>query len=179
MPDKKLEKESKKQIKRILSNHKLTKIIKLPEPLFFGVGVTTSIFVFKAGQPQNDQEIFGCYIEDDGLETVKNEGRHDVKHRWHDIEDYWIDSISKLCDTKYNTAQWIKPSEHLSYQMPVKPFEISEDDFKKTAMDYICFKNGIDTKEFGEKLLNATLYGSEVTSDDTGVNIKIDGGKDD
>ena len=74
LPDKKLEKESKKQIKRILSNHKLTKIIKLPEPLFFGVGVTTSIFVFKAGQPQNDQEIFGCYIEDDGLETVKNEG---------------------------------------------------------------------------------------------------------
>ena len=179
LPDKKLEKESKKQIKRILSNHKLTKIIKLPEPLFFGVGVTTSIFVFKAGQPQNEHEIFGCYIEDDGLETVKNEGRHDVKHRWHDIEDYWIDSISKLCDTKYNTAQWIKPSEHLSYQMPVKPFEISEDDFKKTAMDYICFKNGIDTKEFGEKLLNATLYGSEVTSDDTGVNIKIDGGKDD
>ena len=63
--------------------------------------------------------------------------------------------------------------------MPEKPFEISEEDFKKTAMDYICFKNGIDTKEFGEKLLNVALYGSEVSSDDTGVNIKIGGGKDD
>ncbi len=63
--------------------------------------------------------------------------------------------------------------------MPEKPFEISEEDFKKTAMDYICFKNGIDTKAFGEKLLNAALYGSEVTSDDTGINIKIGGGKDD
>ena len=63
--------------------------------------------------------------------------------------------------------------------MPEKPFEISEEDFKKTAMDYICFKNGIDTKEFGEKLLNAALYGSEVTSDATGVNIKIGGDKDD
>lgn len=179
LPDKKLEKASKAQIKRILENHTLTKIIKLPEPLFFGVGVTTSIFVFKTGQPQNGQEIFGCYIEDDGLETVKNQGRQDIKHKWKAIEDYWIDSISKLRDTKYNTAQWINPNEHLSYQMPEKPFEISEEDFKKTAMDYICFKNGIDTKAFGEKLLNAALYCSEVTSDDTGVNIKIGGGKDD
>ena len=179
LPDKKLEKASKAQIKRILENHTLTKIIKLPEPLFFGVGVTTSIFVFKTGQPQNGQEIFGCYIEDDGLETVKNEGRQDIKHKWKDIEDYWIDSISKLRDTKYNTAQWINPNEHLSYQMPEKPFEISEEDFKKTAMDYICFKNGIDTKEFGGKLLNAALYASEVSSDDTGVNIKIGGGSND
>lgn len=179
LPDKKLEKASKAQIKRILEHHTLTKIIKLPEPTFFGIGVTTSVFVFRAGQPQNGQEIFGCYIEDDGLETVKNEGRHDIKHKWKAIEDYWIDSISKLRDTKYNTAQWINPSEHLSYQMPEKPFEISEEDFKKTAMDYICFKKGIDTKEFGEKLLNAALYDSEVSSDDTGVNIKIGGGKDD
>ena len=179
LPDKKLEKASKAQIKRILENHTLTKIIKLPEPLFFGVGVTTSIFVFKTGQPQNGQEIFGCYIEDDGLETVKNQGRQDIKHKWKAIEDYWIDSISKLRDTKYNTAQWINPNEHLSYQMPEKPFEISEEDFKKTAMDYICFKNGIDTKTFGEKLLNAALYSSEVSSDDTGVHIKIGGGNND
>ena len=174
LPDKKLEKASKKQIKRMLLNHRLTKIIKLPEDLFFGVGVTTSIFVFVAGQPQNDEEIFGCYIESDGLETVKNEGRQDVKHKWPEIENYWIDSINKLRDTKYNTAQWINPKEHLSYQMPEKPFEISEEDFKKTAIDYICYKQGIDTKEFGDKLLNVTLYASTVSSSSTGVNIKVD-----
>ena len=139
----------------------------------------SSIFVFKTGQPQNGKKIFGCYIEDDGLETVKNEGRQDIKHKWKGIENYWIDSISKLRDTKYNTAQWINPEEHLSYQMPKKPFEISKEDFMKTAMDYICFKNGIDTKVFGKKLLNAVLYGSKVTSDGAGVNIKLGGGKDD
>lgn len=179
LPDKKLEKASKAQIKRILSNHTLTKIIKLPEPLFFGVGVTTSIFVFKTGEAQGDKNIVGYYIEDDGLETVKNEGRQDIKHKWSKIEDYWISAIRDGEDSKYHTKQIINPSEHLSYQMPEKPFEISEEDFKKTAMDYICFKNGIDTKEFGEKLLNAALYGSEVTSDDTGVNIKIGGGSND
>ena len=179
LPDKKLEKASKTQIKRILENHTLTKIIKLPEPLFFGVGVTTSIFVFKTGEAQGDKNIIGYYIEDDGLETVKNEGRQDIKHKWSKIEDYWISAIRDGEDSKYHTKQIINPSEHLSYQMPEKPFEISEEDFKKTAMDYICFKNGIDTKAFGEKLLNAALYGSEVSSDDTGVNIKIGGGKND
>mgnify|MGYP004467372149 CR=1 FL=1 len=173
LPDKKLEKASKSVVKRILSKHRLTKIIKLPEPLFFGVGVVTSIFVFISGQPQNNQEIFGCYIEDDGLETIKNKGRHDIKNKWHKIEDYWIDSINKLRDTKYNTAQWIKPTEHLSYQTEEKPFEISEEDFRKTAMDYVCFQEGIHTKEFGEKLLNMVLYTSNISSDNSRVNIKF------
>lgn len=46
-------------------------IIKLPENTFFNVGVTTSIFVFTTGIPQNDEEIFAINIEEDGLETIK------------------------------------------------------------------------------------------------------------
>ena len=173
LPDKKLEKVSQKIVKKILENHRLKMIIKLPEPLFFGVGVTTSIFVFKAGEPQNNEEIFGCYMEDDGLETVKNQGRHDVKNRWQEKEDYWIDSIRKFRDEKYNTAQWIKPSEHLSYQIPEKPFEIFEEDFRKTAMDYLMFKKGIDVKEFGEKLLNSAMYSSKVNDKDNKISISL------
>ena len=63
--------------------------------------------------------------------------------------------------------------------MPEKPFEISEEDFRKTAMDYICFKQGVDTKEFGEKLLNAALYRSEVDSDKNEISIKISDGSND
>lgn len=173
LPDKKLEKVSQKIVKKILENHRLKMIIKLPEPLFFGVGVTTSIFVFKAGEPQDNEEIFGCYMEDDGLKTVKNQGRHDVKNRWQEKEDYWIDSIRKFRDEKYNTAQWIKPSEHLSYQMPEKPFEIFEEDFRKTAMDYLMFKKGINVKEFGEKLLNSAMYSSKVNYKDNKISILL------
>lgn len=186
LPDKKLEKVSQKIVKNILENHRLKMIIKLPEPLFFGVGVTTSIFVFKAGEPQNDQEIFGCYIKDDGLETVKNQGRHDIKNKWQDIEDYWIDSINKLRDEKYNTAQWIKPpltkdikkgnQAPLSYQMPERPFEIFEEDFRKTAMDYLMFKNGIEVKEFGEKLLNSTMYSSNIEDKNNHIYISLNKG---
>ncbi len=179
LPDKKLEKASKTQIKHILNNHRLTKIIKMPEDLFFGVGVTTSIFVFETGVPQGDNEIFGCYIETDGLETVKNKGRHDVRHRWPAIEKYWVDSIKKLRDEKHRTAQWIKPSEHLSYQMPEKPFEVFREDFRKTAMDYLMFQQGIDAKEFGDKLLTAAMYSSEISRLDGSVSISIKEGDND
>ncbi|MBQ6092320.1 MAG: SAM-dependent DNA methyltransferase [Clostridia bacterium] len=179
LPDKKLEKASKAQINRILKNHRLTKIIKLPEDLFFGIGVTTSIFVFETGVPQEDHEIFGCYIETDGLETVKNKGRHDVRFRWPAIEEYWVDSIKKLRDDQHGTAQWIKPSEHLSYQMPEKPFEIFEEDFRKTAMDYLMFQQGIDVRAFGDKLLTTALYSSEISFFDERVNISIKAGDDD
>lgn len=179
LPDKKFEKASKAQIKRILKNHRLTKIIKMPEDLFFGVGVTTSIFVFETGVPQGDNEIFGCYIETDGLETVKNKGRHDVRHRWPAIERYWVDSIKKLRDDEHGTAQWIKPSEHLSYQMPEKPFEVFKEDFRKTAMDYLMFQKGIDAKEFGDKLLTAAMYSSEISRSDDSVSISIKEGVND
>lgn len=78
LPDKKLEKFSKTWRKDILKKHRLIKIIKLPEKTF-DEGVTVSIFIFEAGIPQNSQEIFTCYIKDDGLERVKNQGRQDIK----------------------------------------------------------------------------------------------------
>ena len=172
LPDKKLEKQ-KGIAKEILQKHTLEKIIKLPEKTF-DVGITTSIFIFKTGKPMDyDEEIFACYIKNDGLERVKNQGRQDIKSKWPAQELEWIRIINKT--HIHPTVQWINPKKNLSYQMPEKPFEISEKDFKKIAIDYICFKNGIDTKEFGEKLLNAALYGSEVSADDAGVNIKIGG----
>lgn len=82
----------------------MKKIIKLSEKTFFE-GVTTSVFVFEAGKPQNDEEIFACYIEEDGLETVKNQGRQDIKDKWKTIEDYWIDIIKKQSGN--DTIQWL------------------------------------------------------------------------
>lgn len=138
LPEKKLEKASKAQMRRILSNHKLRKVIKLPEDLFFGVGVTTSIFVFEAGVPQNGEEFFACYMADDGLMTVKNKGRHDVRGRWKDIEDRWVRIVKRQSGD--DTCQWVDPTEHLSYQVPPKPFVIHEEDFAKTALDYLLWQ---------------------------------------
>lgn len=158
LPDKKLEKDltDKKYGNKVLKDHRLTTIVKLPEKIF--TGVTASVFVFEAGKPQGGQNIIGYYIEEDGLETVKNQGRQDIKNRWSAIEDYWIQAIHDGADTKYNTRQTINPSEHLSYQMPQKAFEIYEEDFVKTMMDYEMYKQGIDVKKFKEELAQKVMY---------------------
>lgn len=169
LPDKKLEKASKAQMKRILKHHRLRKVVKLPEDLFFNVGVTTSIFVFEAGVPQDGQAFFACYMESDGLATVKNKGRHDIYGRWAAIEEYWVNIVTRQSGD--DSCQWVKPDEHLSYQMPQKPFEIFEEDFRKTAMDYLMFQRGIDGKAFSEKLLGTAMYSSAIQSDDKTVTI--------
>lgn len=171
-------KASKAQMKRILKHHRLRKVIKLPEDVFFNVGVTTSIFIFETGTPQDKNEFFACWMESDGLATVKNKGRHDIYNKWSAIEDKWVDIVMKQSGD--DSCQWVKPEEHLSYQMPQKPFEIFEEDFRKTAMDYLMFQNGVDTKKFGEKLLNTVMYSSSVSSDDVSVtvNMQKDGDND-
>ena len=174
LPDKKLEKDSRG--KKILKHSTLLKIIKLPEKVF-SEGVTTSVFVFEAGVPQNGKEIFACYIEDDGLETVKNQGRQDIKDRWQAIEDEWVEIIRK--QSGHQTVQWIKSAEHLSYQLPEKEFEISDEDFTKTMMDYLMFKEGIDVKEFGDRLLAKVLYNSSVESKDDCISIVLENRGDD
>lgn len=172
LPDKKIEKESK--LKKVLKKHTLTMIIKLPENLFFGKGITTSIFVFETGKPQNGRNIIGYYIEDDGLETVKNKGRQDTKNKWDDIEDYWINAIRDSNDWKYNTKQIINPNEHQSYQMPEKQFEIYEEDFIKTMMDYEMYKKDIDVKDFNDKLIKNVLYSSEVSEFNNQISILLE-----
>lgn len=175
LPDKKLEKEltDKKYGNKVLKNHSLKLIVKLPENIF--TGVTASIFVFEAHKPQSGQNIIGYYIEEDGLETVKNQGRQDIKNKWDDIEDYWIKAIHDGNDVNYNTRQIINPSEHLSYQMPEKPFVIYEEDFVKTMMDYEFYSKGIDVKEFGTNFLQRILYSSTVTCNETETTIRFQG----
>lgn len=168
LPDKKLEKDftDKKYGNKLLKNNTLKKIIKLPENLFFGVGITTSIFVFEAGVPHNNKEIFACYIEDDGLQTVKNQGRQDINGKWQAIEDKWIKIIENpICDEAKDVQGFIQVVDsklHLSYQMPEKAFEIFEEDFIKTMLDYELFKQGVDVKEFSSQLLKKILYSNTI-----------------
>lgn len=175
LPDKKLEKDfvDKKYGNKVLRNHTLKTIIKLPEDLFFGVGVTTSIFIFEAGKPQNGANIIGYYIENDGLQTVKNKGRHDVHNQWQEREDYWVKAIHDGYEPKYGTRQIINPSQHLSYQMPHMPFKVYKEDFVKALMDYEMYEEGIDVKELSDNLIYRVLYDSEVSEEGDTTNIKI------
>ena len=170
LPDKKLEK-AKSVAKRIKRHHRLRKVIKLPEDLFQSTGVTTSIFVFEAGVPQDDNEFFTCWMKDDGLEAVKNKGRHDVRGRWPAIENHWVDVVIKQSGDE--TCKWENPDKCMSYQIPIEPFKIAEEDFRKTAMDYLMYKRGIDAKEFSNRLFEKVMYSSDVEANDDVVNITM------
>lgn len=174
LPDKKLEKTSRRKVGRLLRHHRLLKIIKLPEDLFPNLGVTTSIFVFETGIPQDGEEIFACYMQSDGLVTVKNKGRHDVHDRWTDIEEHWVNVIRRQSGD--DSCQWVKPEEHLSYQLPAKPFEITTEEFRRTAMDWLMFQRGIDEQSLRSQVLDAVLYDSSTMSTDDGVSIKVNMG---
>lgn len=171
LPDKKLEK-AKSVTDRIKTNHRLRKVIKLPEDLFQGTGVTTSIFVFEAGVPQDKHEFFTCWMKDDGLETVKNKGRHDVHGRWPAIENHWVDVVLKQSGD--DTCKWENPDKCMSYQVPVQPFTVSEEDFRKTAMDYLLYKRGIDAKEFSGRLFDKVMYAADITDEPEHVTIRLE-----
>lgn len=162
LPDKKLEKMTKTARQKLLSRHRLQKVIKLPEELFFGVGITTSIFVFEAGVPQDGNEFFACYMASDGLETVKNKGRHDVRHLWRDIEEYWVRVVRRQSG---ETVQWNDPSKCLSYQLPQVPFEIREEDFARSATSYAFYLRGFDEQAFKKKITEKVIYESSVIED--------------
>lgn len=178
LPDKKLEKDFKDKNygNKLLHKHTLKKIIKLPENLF-NAGVTTSIFVFETGVPHDFKPISGFYIEDDGLETVKNQGRQDIYDKWQDIEDKWIKIIEyPQCEeakSEQNHIQVIDSKEHLSYQVPKKPFEITEEDFSKTVMDYLMFEQNIDVKEIEKSLIRKILYSGTIEKDNDTISIKF------
>ncbi len=155
LPDNKLEK-ARGRVRRWLQSHRLTKIVKLPKDLF--QGVTTSIFLFTAGSPQKGQEIFTCYLEDDGLETVKNQGRQDIRGRWEDIERNWVEIVRK--QTGSDTIRWIKPEEHLSYQEEISVPTPKRADFMKRTLAYVLYKKGIDEADFFANVTENRLYGT-------------------
>lgn len=181
LPDKKLEKSGKdeKYGNKLLKKHTLKQIIKLPENLFFGVGVTTSIFIFESGIPQNNNTIQCFYIEDDGLETVKNQGRQDIKNRWDAIENKWVEIIKNpLCEEAKKESehiQSIKPLQHLSYQKPETVLNFYEEDFIKTMINFLMFEEKIDVSSLKNAVSDKIIYLSSINKKDNEISIDIKG----
>lgn len=160
LPNTKLDKDGGK---KLLKNHTLETIVRLPSKTFINVGVETAIFIFTAGIPHPKHKLVeGFYIEEDGLETVKNQGRHDINGLWeNDYEDYWVAAIENGDDSRYGTRLLIDPTERLSYPDPEVPFELNMEDFMKVAMDYHMFETGTDIDVLKDTIVFNDLYGLE------------------
>ena len=157
LPNTKLDKDGGK---KLLKDHTLHTIVKLPDKTFNNVSVETSIFIFEAGvaHPEH-KKIAGYFISEDGLETVKNQGRHDINGLWKCFEDYWVAAIENGEDEVYGSRVLIDPKVQLSYPEPEVPFELNMEDFMKVAMDYRIFKTGMDASLVKEMIAVDGLYG--------------------
>ena len=59
--------------------------------------------------------------------------------------------------------------------MPEKAFEIYEEDFTKTVMDYIMYENKINVKEFTDNLIEKVMYSSDIKMKGNVIVINIKG----
>ena len=159
LPNTKLDKNGGK---KLIKDHTLHTIVKLPDKTFNNVSVETSIFIFEAGIPHPEhKKVAGYFIPEDGLETVKNQGRHDINGLWQDYEDYWIAAIENGEDERYGSRVLIDPKVQLSYPEPEIPFELNMEDFMKVAMDYRIFETGMDAGLLKESIALNELYGMD------------------
>lgn len=159
LPNTKLDKDGGN---KLLKNHTLHTIVKLPDKTFNNVSVETAIFIFEAGVAHPDhKKIAGYFIPEDGLETVKNQGRHDINGLWQDFEDYWVAAIENGEDERYGSRILIDSKVQLSYPEPEVPFELNMEDFMKVAMDYRIFETGMDAGLLKETIAVNGLYGLE------------------
>ena len=164
LPNTKLDKNGGK---KLIKDHTLHTIVKLPDKTFNNVSVETAIFIFEAGIPHPEhKKVAGYFIPEDGLETVKNQGRHDINGLWQDYEDYWVAAIENGEDERYGSRVLIDPKVQLSYPEPEIPFELNMEDFMKVAMDYRIFETGMDAgllkdrmAELRDVILYETFYG--------------------
>lgn len=135
MPNTKMDKIKKSR--KILDRHTLTDIILLPD-IFAKVGCgEVSLFIFTTGTKQQNQKIRGWWIEDDGFETVKNQGYKDVKHKWQKIEQEFLE--------KWETNQFnkeIDPKIQLSYPKDIKIEQVTKEDFEMTLLQWMLFNTG-------------------------------------
>ncbi|MBR6472079.1 MAG: N-6 DNA methylase [Victivallales bacterium] len=154
LPDTKFEK-NRKRAQRLFARHRLLKIVKLPLETFVEA-VETSIYIIRAHEPQNGQQIFSCAIRDDGLETIKNQGRQDIHGRWNAIEDYWTEVVYKQSGD--SSVKWLAPTEPWHYPAQRPPLVLRTSDFQRRIVKYLLYRNGIDELSFKEAVLSHVLF---------------------
>ena len=79
------------------------------------------------------------------------------------LENKWVNIIKKQSGDE--SIKWIRPSDCLSYQKDDVPFEVNEEDYIKTMLDYLMFKEEIDVKALKESIANKVIYVSNLSAE--------------
>jgi len=162
LPDTKLDKQ---RGHKLLRDHTLSTIVKLP-PEVFDAFVDTSIFVFEPHTPQGDTKVQAFAINDDGYQRIKKRGRIDIDNKWaDDLEPYWVEAIKSNNDKRFNTHREIDPAVRLSYPPKERAVTVTQDDYMRALVSYYITKtDGVTVEDLRDMLkskLDGMLYGLE------------------
>lgn len=162
LPDTKLDKQ---RGHKLLKDHTLTTIVKLP-PETFEAFVDTSIFFITPHTPQGDTKINAFAIDDDGHQRIKKRGRIDINNQWaDDLEPYWVEAIKSNNDHRFSTHRIVDPAVRLSYPPKKRETVVTQDDYMRTAVNYYINKtDGVmvdDLRDMLTNKLDGMLYGLE------------------
>ncbi len=128
---------------RLLKKHTLKAVISMPNDLFYPVGTPTCIMVWKANEPNSDNETWFGYLKDDGFEKRKHRGRLDFKKKWGKIKDDFLKlyknrkeipgiSVQKLVTS---SDEWIAEA-YLETDYSV----LDRSEFERKIKNYLSFK---------------------------------------
>ncbi len=162
LPDNKLDKQ---RGHKLLKDHTLSTIVKLP-PEVFDAFVDTSIFVFEPHTPQGDTKVQAFAINNDGYQRIKKRGRIDIDNKWaDDLESYWVEAIKSNNDKRFNTHREIDPAVRLSYPPKERAVTVTQDDYMRVTVNYYINKtDGVTVEDLRDMLkskLDGMLYGLE------------------
>lgn len=131
---------------KLLKNHTLDAVFSLPADMFYpGASAVACCMVFDLGKPHKDsnRKTFFGYFKDDGFEKRKGVGRVDIKDKWNDIEEKWLDLYEHRSNKAgYSVTEMVTAADEWCAEayMETDYSTLCQADFVKTIKQFIANK---------------------------------------
>lgn len=129
----------------LLKKHTLEAVMSMPVELFYPVGTITCIMVFTANKPhaQSDRKTWFGYWREDGFEKTKTMGRVDLRGRWADIRDGWVEAFrNRTVQAGRSVMQKVTAADEWVAEayMETDYSNLGRADFEQVVRDYALFR---------------------------------------
>jgi type I restriction-modification system DNA methylase subunit len=133
----------REQRRRLFNNHTLKAVFSMPDDIFYPIGTNVCVMVWQAHKPHDPtQKTFFGFCKDDGFMKRKKLGRVDIKDKWEDIKNEWLELYrdKKVVDGK-SALQAVKHDDEWLAEAYMKTdySVLTQADFEKTVRDDLAY----------------------------------------
>ncbi len=128
----------------LLKKHTLEAVMSMPPEVFSPVGVVTCVMVFTAGIPHetSDRKSWFGYWRNDGFVKTKHLGRIDMRGRWPEIRDHWVEMFrNREVVAGESVMERVGPADEWVAEayMETDYTKLSKEHFERVLLDYAVF----------------------------------------